>query len=89
MVLAGQHDFGPMRPHRVGHFGAVGGNDAAIGDGHRGDALPDANDERKAGEKSKRLSGEARGAQSGWDDGERPHTWRSRAPAAARVTAAI
>ena len=52
---------------------AVGGDDAAVGDAERDDALQDADDEGDAGEEAERLSGETRRAQSRWDDGERPH----------------
>ena len=53
------------------------------------DALEYANDQREAGEESKRFSGETRGAQSSWDDGERPHTGRSGNCASARTAAKI
>jgi hypothetical protein len=60
-----------------GDLGAVRGDDNPIGDTNLGYALVDANDEREASEESKGLAGEARRAQSRWDDGERPHTRRS------------
>src|SRR2546425_9614469 len=71
---------------RAGHFVAVGGDDAAVGDVHRAHALPDADDDRKTGEEAEGLAGEARRAQTSWDDGERPHTRRRSAVPAARVT---
>ena len=73
----------------VGDLVAVGGDDDAIGHADLDDALPDANDQREAGEKAKRFSGETRGAQSSWDDGERPHTGRSWGCVSARTAAKI
>jgi hypothetical protein len=39
--------------------------------------LPHADNEWDAGKKAERLSGEARRPQSGWDDSERLHAFRS------------
>ena len=78
-----------MARHDVGDFGAVRSDHDAIGDADLHHALPHANDQREAGEKAKRFSGEAGGAQPGWDDGERPHTGRSWDSASARTTAKI
>ena len=56
----------------------------AIGRDHHGggnieldDASPDAYDERKTGEKTEGFAGETSGTQSGWDDSEHSHAWRS------------
>ena len=66
-----------VRGHDLGDFVAVGGHHDPVGHADLRDALIHADDQRKAGEESERLAGEARGAQSRWDDGERPHTVRS------------
>ena len=45
----------------------------SVGDAERADALPDADDQGESREEAEGLSGETRGAQSCWDDGERLH----------------
>ena len=77
MCCARQDGLAAVGVDDLGDLVAVGGHDDPVGDADLGDALPDADDQRKAGEQAERLSGETRGAQSSWDDGERPHTWRS------------
>jgi hypothetical protein len=66
-----------VRSDNVGNLDAVRGDHDPIGDADLRDALVHAHDEWQSSEKSERLAGEARGAQSRWDDGERPHTRRS------------
>jgi hypothetical protein len=64
----------------------LGGDDAPLGDSHLLDALPDANDEWESGEEAKGFAREARRAQTGWDDGQRPHSARCGGRAAAKCT---
>jgi hypothetical protein len=66
-----------MSRDHVGDLRAVRGHDHPISHADFADALKNTNDQRQAGEKSKRFSGETRRAQSRWDDGERPHRGRS------------
>jgi hypothetical protein len=68
------------------HFRTVGGDDALVGDADVADAFPDPENERDSAEESKRLSGEAGGSQTGWDDGERPHFRRLNALSEETVT---
>ena len=56
---------------------AIGGNQYTIGDPDLDHTLPNANDQRQAGEETKGLLGEAGRAQTSWDDGERLHASRS------------
>src|SRR4051794_22940385 len=86
MLSRREHDRNAMGRQLAHHFVAVGGDHAPVSDAGISDALPDPNDERNAGEKSERLAGEAGRAQASWDDGERPHTRRGKARAAAKVT---
>jgi hypothetical protein len=76
-MRSGQNHFASVARDDGGDLVAVRRHDDAIRDPNLRHALIDADDERKTGEKSEGLSGEARCAQSGWDDGERPHTGRS------------
>jgi hypothetical protein len=66
-----------MRGRGGGDLLAVCRYDDTLGDADLRDALPHSDDEREPGELTKGFSGETRGAQSRWDDGERPHAWRS------------
>ena len=77
MLHARDHHLAAARAHDVGDLIAVRSYHDALGDVHIDDALPNANDQRQAGEESERFSGETGRSQSGWDDGKRPHTGRS------------
>jgi hypothetical protein len=57
-------------------FFGIGSYDDTVEQPELRHALPNADDERKAGEEAEGFAGETRRAQSGWDDGERPHSWR-------------
>jgi hypothetical protein len=92
MMRSGENGFAAVTRENVGDLLAVRGDHDPICNADLGHPLKYANDQRNAGEKSKRFSGETRGAQSSWDDGERPHTGRSlrrenaRARTAAKIT---
>jgi hypothetical protein len=77
MVWRGEDDSATVTCHGRGDFVVVGGDDNGLRNADLNDALEHTNDQRKAGEKAERFSGETGGAQSSWDDGKRPHTGRS------------
>jgi hypothetical protein len=68
-----EHCLAASAPYRSRDFLTVRGHDARVRDAHRGDAFQDSEDQGLPGEQAEGLAGEARRAQSGWDDGERPH----------------
>src|SRR5262249_47582362 len=75
--------------HGCENLVTVRGNDDPVEYAELADPLPYADHERKTSEESKGFWGEARRAQSGWDDGERPHAWRpasGNAPTAEKIT---
>ena len=77
MVRASKSNFGVIRRCDNGNLIAISGDDDPIGDANLHYALPHSDDEREATEKTEGFAGETRGAQSGWDNSERPHSWRS------------
>src|SRR5439155_12084059 len=83
---SGEHDIGAVFSGNAGDFGAVGGDDAVVGDADLADAFPDAEDQRDAAKEAERLAGETGRPQSSWDDGERPHSSRLCALPATTVT---
>jgi hypothetical protein len=88
-VIPARHcDLAAASVHGVADFLAVRRDDDVVRDACIEHPLPDADNQWNAGEQAERLSGEARRAQSCWDDSERLHALRSRgvAPTAAKFT---
>jgi hypothetical protein len=77
MGFARHCDLAAVRRYCLTNLVAIRRYDDAVRDINVDHALPDADDERNAGQKAERLPGEARRAQSGWDDSERVHASRS------------
>ena len=73
MSFIGEHGLATGAQHFSADQLAVGGDETTIGDAELAHALEDADDNGETGEEAERLPGETRGAQSGWDDGQRLH----------------
>jgi hypothetical protein len=77
VIIARHGDLAAVCGHHVADFVTIRRDDNVVSDTGVEHALPHANNEWDAGEKAERLSGEARRPQSGWDDSERLHAFRS------------
>jgi hypothetical protein len=77
VVCAGEHSRAAVARDDIGDLRTVRGDHDVVGDADLCHALVHADDERQSSEESEGFAGEARCAQSRWDDGERPHTRRS------------
>jgi hypothetical protein len=74
MRLAGHERLAPRRADDLRDFLGLGRDHDFVGQAERLDALQDPHDEGGAAKETERLSGEARGPESGGDDGERGHS---------------